>query len=254
MYSFLDIPYRDKKPREKGITMVLDKGYGLKQANDLMIAENWFDIVKLGWCTPLIFPENILKNKIKLYIENNIEVCTGGTFLEFAYNQNKFLDFLNLVKKIGFTSVEVSNGIINLDLETKAEIIKTLTNNNLKVYSEVGKKNPELDNKFNLEQRIIEAKNDLKNGAYKVIIEGRASGTLGIYDKNGSVKENMAHGLVDGLGLNNIIFEAPKKKQQVWLILNYGPDVNLGNINPNDVISLETLRKGLRGDTFGKIH
>ena len=253
VFDFLKLPERERKMREQGITMVLDKGLGCSAVGDLMVASEWIDIVKLGWGTPLVLPENFLKKKIRIYKENRIEVSNGGTLLEFAHKQGKVDEFLRKAKTIGLTSIEVSNGKVEIPPEEKAEIIRRSRTYGFKVYSEVGKKDSTLDMKLSLEQRIKEAKNDLKAGARKVILEARESGKVGIYDKSGNVKEEFLKKLVKKIGLTNVIFEAPKKNQQVWLILTFGPEVNLGNIKPADVISLETLRKGLRGDTLGKI-
>jgi len=253
IFDFLEIPKRNAKPRSQGITMILDQGLGYHSAKELMMAKEWIDIIKLGWGTPLVYPERFLKKKIKIYINNDIEVTNGGTFLELAYNQRKVDDFLKKMKEIGLTSIEVSNGIMDINHKNKAKLIKKAKDYGFKVYSEVGKKDPELDRKLSLEERIIEAKNDLKAGAFRVIMESRASGKLGIYNESYKVKEAFARKLVKELGLENLIFEAPQKSQQVWLILNFGKEVNLGNIKTDDVIPLETLRRGVRGDTFGKI-
>lgn len=241
------------KTREQGITMVLDKGLSCATAENLMVANEWIDVIKLGWGTPLVFPEKSLKRKIKIYRENGIEVCNGGTLLEFAYKQGKINEFLNEGKEIGLTSIEVSSGKVNMSPREKAKIIEEALNHGFQVYSEVGKKDPRLDRRLSLKKRIMEAKNDLKAGARKVIIEARESGKLGIYDQSGNVKEVFAKRLAGQLGLENLIFEAPKKSQQVWLILTFGSEVNLGNIMPEDVFSLETLRRGIRGDTFDRI-
>ncbi|MEJ2279485.1 MAG: phosphosulfolactate synthase, partial [Candidatus Lokiarchaeota archaeon] len=191
--------------------------------------------------------------KINLYKSHQIEVCNGGTLFEISYSQGKINEFFIKMKELGLSSVEISDGKIDIDSNEKGRIIEKAKNFGFKVYSEIGKKDPELDMKLNCKQRISHALNDLKVGARKVIMESRASGKLGIYDENCQVKENFVKKLVDGIGLDNIIFEAPRKNQQLWLILNFGSEVNLGNIKVKDVIPLETLRKGVRGDTFGKI-
>lgn len=252
-FTFLEFPERERKRREQGITMVLDKGLSCTYAENLMVANEWIDVMKLGWGTPLFFPEKALIRKIKIYRENGIEVSNGGTLLEFAYKQGKIDEFLREAKKIGLTSIEVSSGKVDIPLEEKRRIIKEAINRDFQVYSEVGKKDPTLDRKLSLKERVKEAKSDLKAGARKVILEARESGKLGIYDQSCNVKEEFARKLAWELGLKNVIFEAPKKNQQVWLVLNFGPEVNLGNIMPEDVISLETLRRGIRGDTFGRI-
>lgn len=251
--DFLKVPQREGKTRKNGITMVLDRGLSCSAAQDLMVASEWIDIMKLGWGTPLVLPEDSVKEKTRIYRKNQIEVSSGGTLLELAYKQEKVEEFLARAKMIGLTSIEVSNGKVDIQPEEKAEIIKKARNHGFQVYSEVGKKDPTSDMKLSLKQRIREAKSDLKAGARKVILEARESGKLGIYNKSGKIKEEFAKKLAKSIGLKNLIFEAPEKSQQVWLILAFGPEVNLGNIKPADVISLETLRKGLRGDTFGKI-
>lgn len=233
--------------------MVLDKGIGYNAAQDLMEAGEWIDVIKLGWGTPLLFSETFLKKKIKLYKENEIEVSSGGTLLEIVYAKGKIDKFFGKAKELGLTTVEVSNGKINLSIQEKARLIEKARNYGFKVYSEVGKKNPKEDEKLSLKRRVEEAKSDLKAGASKVILEARESGKIGIYNEAGNIKEDLVRKLVEKIGLKNIIFEAPQKKQQAWLIINFGKEVNLGNINPTDVVSLETLRRGLRGDTFGKI-
>ncbi len=254
VFKFLNIPKREKKPRNNGLTSVLDHGFGLQKAKDLINTHEWIDIIKLGWGTPIICSEDFLKKKINLYIDNEIEVCNGGTLMEIAYSQNKVEEFLEKMNELGFTSIEVSNGKLDIDCEQKGGLIKKAKSYGFKVYSEVGKKDPNLDRKLCLEDRVMEARSDLNAGATKVIMEARSSGKLGVFNENCTIREEFAREIVKGIGLENIIFEAPQKNQQVWLILNFGPSVNFGNIKPDDVIPLETLRKGIRGDTFGKIY
>lgn len=252
-FDFIEIPKRTQKPREQGITMVLDKGLGYESAKDLIVGREWIDVVKLGWGTPLIFPESFLKRKIRLYERNGIEVSNGGTLLELVYAQDRIDEFFEKAKRLGLTIIEVSNGKADISVEEKAELIKKAISYGFKVHSEVGKKDPKADEGLSLEKRVKEARSDLRAGATKVILEARESGRIGIYDESGNIKEDFVKSLVRKIGLRNIIFEAPEKNQQVWLILNFGNEVNLGNIKPADVIPLETLRRGIRGDTFGKI-
>ena len=143
--GFLEIPERSRKPRTQGITMVLDKGLGYNAARDLMEAKEWIDVIKLGWGTPLLFSETFLKKKIALYRENEIEVSNGGTLLEIVYAKGKIDKFFEKAKKLGLTSIEVSNGKLNFSIEEKAKLIEKARSNGFKVYSEVGKKNPEED-------------------------------------------------------------------------------------------------------------
>ena len=234
--------------------MVLDKGLGLVSAQELMAAEPYIDIIKLGWATPRLFAEDFIRKKIDLYKQHHIIVGNGGTFLEIAYRQNKVEPFFNYCKDIGLELIEVSNGVMDINSEEKKELINTAREKGFEVITEVGKKNPEDDRKLSLQDRIIEARSDLEAGARYVIIEAREGGRgIGVYDENGYLKEDMARTLISEVGIDNIMFEAPEKKQQVSLILLFGPNVNLGNIRPEDTVSLETLRRGIRGDTLVKL-
>jgi phosphosulfolactate synthase len=253
-FELITIPARSEKPRTKGLTMVLDKGLGLNQARDLMEAALYIDIIKLGWGTSRLFSEKLIHEKIALYKKHDIHVGTGGTFFEIAHTQGVTEQFFNYTRELGFNLIEISNGTILLSPEIKAAAIMLAHTMGFMVISEVGKKEPLEDHKLTLKERIKEAQSDLKAGAAQVIIEAREGGkSLGIYDDQGVVKEAMAETLVKSIGVENIMFEAPEKSQQTYLILHFGPDVNLGNIRPDDVIPLETLRRGIRGDTFGKM-
>ncbi len=253
-FSFIDIISRSEKPRTKGLTMVLDKAFGSMQAEILMMASDYIDIIKLGWATPRLIPEQVVRKKIELYRRHDVMVGNGGTILEIAYQQNKVDEFFSYCRDIGLTLIEVSNGVVNIDPDTKAEIINKAVEMGFYVISEVGKKDPAEDLKLSVKDRINEVRSDLAAGAHYVIIEAREGGKgLGVYDDKGGLKQQMAVQLVDELGLENIMFEAPEKSQQAGLILLFGPDVSLGNIRPDDVIPLETLRRGIRGDTCGKL-
>jgi len=253
-FEILDLLPRSEKPRTAGLTMVLDKGLGLHQAEDLMEAAPYIDIIKLGWGTPRLFSEQFIRNKVSLYKKHDIAVGNGGTFFEIACQQGRIEAFYNYARDIGFNLLEISNGVISLSAEKKAEAIRRARQMGIRVISEVGKKEPLEDNKLSLQERIAEARSDLQAGASYVIIEAREAGkSLGIYDDKGGVKEDIAQSLVQEIGSEKIMFEAPEKSQQAYLILHFGPDVHLGNIRPDDVIPLETLRRGIRGDTFGKL-
>ena len=253
-FDFVDVITRDTKPRKNGITMLLDKGIGLNQATDLMQAADYIDLIKLGWATPCMLSEDILAKKIALYKDNNIMVGNGGTLLEIVNQQNKTELFFKYCRKTGIEVIEVSNGVTDITLSEKAEIIRAAKHMGLNVVSEIGKKDPAEDMGLSLEKRLFEAKNDIMAGADYVIIEAREAGRgIGVYDDVGRLKGKMAEKLVEEIGLDNIMFEAPKKSQQAGLILLFGNSVNLGNIRPEDVIPLETLRRGIRGDTFGKL-
>jgi len=254
-FEVIDIASRAEKPRDTGLTMVLDKGLGYHTAQDLMeYASEYIDIIKLGWGTHRLCSEEAVKRKIQLYKDNSILISNGGTLFEIAYLQRKIDEFFEYAHQIGLSSVEISDGSIRISREERSEIIRKCKTMGFKVFTEVGKKNPLEDVRLTIDYRIEEAKSDLDAGARKVIIEARESGKgIGVYDKVGKVKEDMVKKLTEGIGLRNILFEAPEKSQQVYLILNLSPEVNLGNIKPEDVIPLETLRRGLRGDTLGRL-
>ena len=181
-------------------------------------------------------------------------VSNGGTILEIAYQQGKVTEFFHSARNIGIDCIEVSNGVITIPREQKQRLIKEARDLGFTVFSEIGKKDPDEDALISLPERITEAQHDMEAGASKIIIEAREGGKgLGIYDDRGAVKEEMVASLVSEIGVDTIIFEAPEKSQQVYLILHLGVNVNLGNIKPDDVLPLETLRRGLRGDTLGKV-
>ena len=253
-FDIIEILTRSEKPRQKGLTMVLDKGLGLYQAEDLMEAAPYIDIIKLGWGTPRLFSEQLIRKKVALYKKNDIYVGNGGTFFEIAYTQKKTDAFFAYARDIGFNLLEISNGVIPLSASDKAEVIRHAKKMGFLVISEVGKKEPVEDRKLTVQERIAEAQSDLKAGAGHVIIEAREGGkSLGIYDEAGGVREDIANSLAQEIGLEKIMFEAPEKNQQAYLIVHFGTDVNLGNIRPDEVIPLETLRRGIRGDTFGRL-
>ena len=254
-FEMITIPSREKKPRNKGLTTLLDKGLGYHAALDLVEqSADYIDLVKLGWGTTRLISEEAVRKKIALYRENQIMVSNGGTILEIAYQQGKVTKFLQSAKDIGIDCIEVSNGVISMPGKQKQRLIKEAQDFGFRVFSEIGKKDPGEDAQLSLPERIAEARNDMEAGAAKIIIEAREGGKgLGIYDDRGGVKEEMVASLVAEIGVDTIIFEAPEKSQQVYLILHLGARVNLGNIKPDDVIPLETLRRGLRGDTLGKV-
>ena len=254
-FEIIDVVNRAEKPRDVGLTMVLDKGLGYHAAQDLMeYASEYIDIIKLGWGTHRLCSEEIVKRKIQLYSDNSVLVSNGGTLFEIAYLQRKVDEFFEYARQVGLSSIEISDGSIRISREERSEIIRKCKNMGFEVFTEVGKKDPLEDARLTIDYRLKEAKSDLDAGATKVIMEARESGKgIGVYDMEGKIKEDMVQKLTEGIGLKNIMFEAPEKSQQVYLILNLGPDVNLGNIKPEDVIPLETLRRGLRGDTLGRL-
>jgi len=251
MLDFLLLPERSEKPRETGLTHVLDKGLGPSQIDDLVaVAAPYIDIVKLGWGTSYI--THNLKDKIELYQSHGIPVCFGGTLFEVAVRQNKLDEYMRCIRELGVGHVEVSDGTIAMDEDDKLAAIRKLAGEGLKVLSEVGSKD---SNVVIAPFKWVDSiKRELEAGAWKVITEGRESGTVGVYFGDGEVKSGLIDEILHEIDPRHLLFEAPTKKQQTWFIKKFGPNVNLGNIPPEEVISLETLRLGLRGDTVLDFH
>lgn len=245
---------RISKPREKGITMMLDKGLGLNGLSDLMtVSGEYIDLAKFGWCTSALHDRDLVKNKIDSYLSHDVIPYPGGTLFEIAYLKNKFDEFLDEADKLGFEAVEISDGSTNISLEERKDVIIRAKEQGFLVISEVGKKDPTADHELDVSNRVDLINFDLEAGADRVLIEAREGGKgIGIYDESGNVKEDELE-ILAKTDMEKIIWEAPLKNQQTYLILKFGPNVNLGNIAPNEVTALETMRRGLRGDTIGKI-
>ena len=247
-YNF-DLPYlpdRSEKPRRNGVTMVMDKGISLRQAEDFLDASaDYVDFVKLGFGTSIV-SKNV-KEKVKLYKDAGMKVFVGGTLFEAFVIRDKFEDYLRYIDDLGLDAAEVSDGSIELEHEQKCEYITRLARD-YTVLSEVGSKEEGVI--IHPARWIKMMQNELSAGAFKVIAEARESGTVGIFHKNGSAHSMLITRIVNKVKIENIIWETPQKSQQVYFIKLFGCDVNLGNIAVDDVIPLETLRLGLRGDTF----
>ncbi|MEX1062882.1 MAG: phosphosulfolactate synthase [Balneolaceae bacterium] len=241
-----NLPKRTVKPRKKGITLVLDKGYSVRQAEDFCeSASNYVDIVKLGWGTSYVTQN--LDKKLDVYRSYGIPVYFGGTLFE-AYVLRDQLDcYIKLMKRYDIRYTEVSNGTIWMSDMRKIEIIKRLSEE-FTVLSEVGSKNPnDIIPPYKWVKMI---RRELEAGAWKVICEARESGTVGVFRPNGEVRSGLIDEIADQISPDKLIFEAPQKEQQVWFIRKFGSNANLGNIQPMEVIPVETLRLGLRGDTL----
>ncbi len=241
-----NLPNRAEKPRSAGVTMVLDKGYSVRQAEDLCeVAAPYTDVVKLGWGTSLV-TQNV-EEKIAAYRKHDIPVYLGGTLFEAYVLRNQLDDYVDLLKTHNICTVEVSNGTIWLSDQRKCDIIKELSQE-FDVLSEIGSKNP---NDIIPPYKWVRMINrELEAGASKIICEARESGTVGVFRPNGEVRSGLIDEITDQIPQKYLIFEAPQKEQQVWFIRKFGSNVNLGNIAPADVISVETLRLGLRSDTL----
>ena len=241
-----NIPERAEKPRNRGLTMVMDKGLSLNEAENMVALKSELtDIVKLGFGTSLL--TRYIDKKIKLYHKAGIMVYVGGTLFEAFTVRNQFDDFCKLMDKLKLEMVEVSDGSISIEHDTKCEYIQKLSKN-FKVISEIGSKCE--SNSLEDSDWIEYMNKELQAGSWKVIAEAREGGNVGMFDPNGNIKENLIKKITNKISASKILWEAPQKKQQVWFINNFGANVNLGNISPNDIISLECLRIGLRGDTF----
>lgn len=245
-YSLTQLPERTVKPRNSGLTMAMDKGLSVREAEDFMsVCSDHVDVVKLGWATSYVTPN--LKEKIAVYHGAGVPVYLGGTLLEAFIIRKQFEDYLRVLDKFQLTFAEVSDGSIELPHDQKCEYIRKLSQH-VTVLSEVGSKDAE---KIIPPYKWIQLMNsELEAGAWKVIGEAREGGNVGLFRSSGEVREGLVDEILTQIPFERIIWEAPQKAQQVWFIKLLGTNVNLGNIAPNEVVPLETIRLGLRGDTF----
>ena len=245
-FKLKQLPERTIKPRNSGLTMVMDKGLSLNEAANFIEANSQYvDLVKLGFGTSVVTPK--LEEKINLYHDAGIGVYFGGTLFEAFIVRNQYEDYLKVIDKYKLRYVEVSDGSIEIPHDIKLEFIHKLSKH-LIVLSEVGSKDVE---KIIPPYQWIELmKKELKAGAWKVIAEAREAGNVGVFRSSGEVREGLVQEILTKIDSEKIIWEAPQKAQQTYFIKLAGNNVNLGNIATNDVIPLETLRLGLRSDTF----
>ena len=249
MHYFLkDVPERTQKPRDKGYTMAMDKGLSIRATEDFVSAcGEYVDIVKLGWATSYVTPH--LEQKLEIYREAGIPFYFGGTLFEAFIVRDQFDDYRKMLDKFELPYAEVSDGSIELDHDKKCEYIHTLSKQ-VTVLSEVGSKDAE---KIIPPYKWIELmQKELDAGAWKVIGEAREAGNVGLFRSSGEVRSGLVQEILTKIPFEKIIWEAPKKMQQVFFIRLMGANVNLGNIAPEEVIPLETLRLGLRSDTFSQ--
>ncbi|NLK07809.1 MAG: phosphosulfolactate synthase [Firmicutes bacterium] len=244
-------PGRQPKPRQGGLTMIIDKGLDLDTTLQwLSLNADHVDFVKLGFGTAPLYPTEQLLKKISLVKSFGVDIYPGGTLLEIAFHQKQTEPFLDLVQEMGFTYVEVSSGTIEIESKAREQIITQAQTLGLGVLTEVGKKDNHAPFDPKTIARQIEA--DLASGAYQVIVEARESGrSIGIYDATGSVREGVLQSILDHTTHpEHIMWEAPQVFQQQKLLARLGPNANLGNIQPGDVLALEATRIGMRSDTF----
>ena len=245
-FFLTDMPERTKKPRENGLTMVMDRGLSINDTKNFIdMCSPHTDIVKLGFGTSAVSPH--VRAKIDLYKEAGLLVYIGGTLFEAFIARNMFTEYKDLLRKWNLDMCEVSDGSIEIPHKKKCNYIKELAKE-FNVVSEVGSKD---ENKLIAPYKWIELmQKELEAGSWKVIAEAREGGNVGIYNKGGDVRSDLIDEILTKINSNDILWEAPKKPQQVWFIKLLGPNVNLGNIAWDEVIPLETLRIGLRADTF----
>lgn len=228
--------------------MMMDKGLSIREVEDFLeVGAPYADIVKLGWATSYVVPN--LKRKIDAYQSAGLPVYLGGTLFEAFIIRNQFDDYRRLLDEFGLEYAEVSDGSIDLNHDRKCEFIRELSKS-VKVLSEVGSKDAEKI--IPPYKWISQMQSELDAGAVKVIGEAREGGNVGLFRSTGEVRSGLVEEILTKIPSERIIWEAPQKAQQVWFIKLLGANVNLGNIAPNEIVSLETIRLGLRGDTFSQ--
>ncbi len=245
-FNLSQIPVRTSQPRDNGVTMVMDKGLSINEVHNFMsVAGEHADIIKLGFGTSFVTPN--LREKIQAYQSYNVPVYFGGTLFEAFLIRNQFQDFISICKDYGLTHVEVSDGSINIPHTEKCGYIEKLTQH-FTVLSEVGSK--DAAHIIPPYKWIELMRAELEAGSTYVIAEAREAGNVGIYRGSGEVREGLVQEILTQIPEEKILWEAPQKGQQLYFLELIGCNVNLGNIAPNEVIPLEAMRIGLRGDTF----
>jgi phosphosulfolactate synthase len=230
-----------------GLTHVIDKGLGPRAWEDVLeTCGAYISIIKLGWGTAAVTTN--LERKLEVLREKPVVI--GGTFFEVVYAKDKLDDYRRWLQQLGLTHVEISDGTVDIPRERKLELIAEFARD-FTVLSEVGSKDSSVE--YTAEEWTQWLREELDAGAWKVITEAREGGTAGIFDSSGGMRTELIGEIADAVGIDNVVFEAPSKAAQVWFIKQFGPSVNLGNIPPDEVIPLETLRLGLRGDTLKEV-
>jgi len=237
----------DFEPRVGGLTHVIDKGLGPRGWEDVLeTSGDYIDIVKLGWGTAYVTPN--LRRKLDVLREKPVVI--GGTFFEVVYAKDRLDEYKQWLRDLGLTHVEISDGTVEIPRDRKLELIADFARD-FTVLSEVGSKDSSVE--YTADQWVQWLQEELDAGAWKVITEAREGGTAGIFDSSGGMRTELIGEIAMAVGPVNVVFEAPTKAAQAWFIKEFGPEVNLGNIPPEEVIPLETLRLGLRGDTLKEV-
>ena len=250
MPTFLDLPARPSKPRDRGVTHVIDPGLSAAEAEGLMdSAAPYVDLVRLGWGTAYVTCD--LRRKLDIYRGAGVPVMLGGTLTELAWLQNRVDELRKWLDDLQIEHVEVSSGTVPIPSEEKCALIAKLAEDRT-VFAEVGEKDPDaLLAPYRWIELIREA---LAAGAHQVVCEGRAGGNAGLFRRDGEVRTGLVDEIAHEIDPAKLIFEAPRREQQIWFIRLFGADVNLGNVPPEEALSLETLRLGLRADTLNHFH
>ena len=247
--GFLGVPARPGKPRSVGLTHVMDKGLNIRDIEGLFdTAGEFVDIVKFGWGTSYV--TNNLEKKISLYRSLETPVVCGGTLFEAVYARDRIDEFKQWLVEHRFSHVEISDGTLDIPRDRKLELIADFARD-FTVLSEVGSKDSDVV--YAPYQWVAWIKEELEAGAWKVITEGREGGTAGIFRADGDMRTGLLDEIAHEIAVESLVFEAPTKTSQAWFVKHFGPNVNLGNIPPDEVIALETLRLGLRADTLKEI-
>ena len=245
-FNLSQMPERTVQPRINGLTMVMDKGLSVQEAKNFMsVSSAHTDIVKLGFGTAFVTPN--LKEKLAVFAEHNVPVYFGGTLFEAFLIRNQFDDYVSMCKEFGITTIEVSDGSITIPHSEKCGYIEKLAKH-FRIFSEVGSKDA---THIIPPYKWIELMSaELSAGATYVIAEAREAGNVGIYRGSGEVREGLVQEILTQIPAEKILWEAPQKAQQLYFLELIGCNVNLGNIAPSEMIALEAMRIGLRGDTF----
>ena len=247
--GFLGVPARPGKPRQVGITHVIDKGLNLRDVEGLFDTGGQFvDIVKFGWGTSYV--TNNLEKKIALYRSFETPVVCGGTLFEAVYGRGRMDEFKRWLVENRFSHVEISDGTVDIPRDRKLELIAEFARD-FTVLSEVGSKDSDVV--YAPYQWVAWIKEELEAGAWKVITGGRDGATAGIFRSDGDMRTGLIDEIAHEIDVDDVLFEAPTKSSQAWFVKHFGPNVNLGNIPPDEVIAVETLRLGLRADTLKEV-
>jgi phosphosulfolactate synthase len=234
-------------PRNGGLTHVIDKGLGPRAWEDVLeTSGDYIDIVKLGWGTAYVTPN--LRRKLDVLREKRVVI--GGTFFEVVYARDKVDEYRAWLQELGLTHVEISDGVVEIPRQRKLELISDFARD-FTVLSEVGSKDSSVE--FDVDEWGTWLREELDAGSWKVITEARESGSAGIFTSGGEMRTELVEFIGESVGLEDVVFEAPTKAAQAWFVKQFGPQVNLGNIPPEEVIPLETLRRGLRADTLKEV-